>query len=89
MDMQVSQLQVLIQRAVEPYRHEPDYAAQMEVAEHINEKKGNRYVADASDGALALLVSLSCFLSFDSFTDNVDLRSPYLISRITDTGIFF
>ncbi|TDL19030.1 VHS-domain-containing protein [Rickenella mellea] len=37
----VSPLQYLIQKAVETYRHEPDYAAHLEVAEYINQKKAN------------------------------------------------
>ena len=37
----VSPLQSLIARAVDPYKHEPDYAAQLEVADYINKKKAN------------------------------------------------
>lgn len=36
-----SPLQNLIARAVDPYKHEPDYAAHIEVAEYINNKKAN------------------------------------------------
>lgn len=39
-----SPLQSLIARAVDPYKHEPDYAAHLEVAEYINNKKANTYV---------------------------------------------
>ena len=39
-----SPLQNLIARAVDPYKHEPDYAAHIEVAEYINNKKANTYV---------------------------------------------
>lgn len=45
MDMDISPLQSLIQRAVDPYLNEPNYAAHIEVAEYINEKKANKYVA--------------------------------------------
>lgn len=37
----VSPLQSLIARAVDPYKHEPDYAAHLEVADYINKKKAN------------------------------------------------
>ncbi|KAH8109943.1 VHS-domain-containing protein [Phellopilus nigrolimitatus] len=37
----ISPLQSLIARAVDPYKHEPDYAAHLEVAEFINSKKAN------------------------------------------------
>ncbi|KAI5117233.1 hypothetical protein M0805_009270 [Coniferiporia weirii] len=37
----ISPLQSLIARAVDPYKHEPDYAAHLEVAEHMNTKKAN------------------------------------------------
>ncbi|EIW75918.1 VHS-domain-containing protein [Coniophora puteana RWD-64-598 SS2] len=37
----VSQLEVLISRACEPTHTEPNYAAQLEVAEYINRKKAN------------------------------------------------
>ncbi|EJD07732.1 VHS-domain-containing protein [Fomitiporia mediterranea MF3/22] len=37
----VSPLQNLIARAVDPYKIEPDYAAHLEVAEYINKKKAN------------------------------------------------
>lgn len=40
----ISPLQALIARAVEPYRREPDYASHLEVAEFINKKKANTYV---------------------------------------------
>ena len=39
-------LQILISRAVDPYKHEPDYAAHLEVAEYINTKKANTCVSD-------------------------------------------
>ena len=41
----VPPLQSLIQRAVDPYLQEPNYAAHLEVAEYINQKKANSYVA--------------------------------------------
>ncbi|KAL5532178.1 GGA2 [Sanghuangporus sanghuang] len=37
----MSPLQNLIARAVDPYKLEPDYAAHLEVAEYINKKKAN------------------------------------------------
>ena len=40
----VTPLQSLIARAVDPYKLEPDYAAHLEVAEYINKKKANTYV---------------------------------------------
>ena len=39
-----SQLQYLINKAVDPYMFEPNYAAHLEVAEYINSKKANTYV---------------------------------------------
>lgn len=41
----MSPLQMLISRAVDPFKHEPDYAAHLEVAEYINNKKANTYVS--------------------------------------------
>lgn len=41
----ISPLQSLIARAVDPYKHEPDYAAHIEVAQYINQKKANTYVS--------------------------------------------
>lgn len=37
----MSPLQNLIARAVDPYKLEPDYASHLEVAEYINKKKAN------------------------------------------------
>ena len=39
-----SQLEVLIKRAIDPYKAEPDYAAHLDVAKYIKEKKANTYV---------------------------------------------
>ena len=44
----VSQLEVLITRACSPTMGEPNYALHLEVAEHINQKKANTYVAHPS-----------------------------------------
>ena len=41
----MSPLQRLIAQAVDPYKTEPDFAAHLEVAEYINTKKANTYVA--------------------------------------------
>ncbi len=41
----VSQLEVLITRACNPALGEPNYALHLEVAEYINQKKANKYVA--------------------------------------------
>lgn len=50
-----SPLQTLIARAVEPYRREPDYATHLEVAEYINKKKANTYVAGLSQSTHFIL----------------------------------
>lgn len=42
--IQVPQIEVLVQRACDPTLHEPNYAAQLEVAEYINQKKANTCV---------------------------------------------
>lgn len=42
--MKVSALDVLISRACDPSLHEPNYAAHLEVAEYINQKKANKCV---------------------------------------------
>ncbi|KLO12452.1 VHS-domain-containing protein [Schizopora paradoxa] len=67
-----SQLEVLIKRAIDPYKAEPDYASHLEVAKYIKDKKANtpfeaskmvvRYVNDRNPHiaflALALLETL-------------------------------
>ena len=39
----VSQLEMLISRACNPTMGEPNYAAHLEVADYINQKKANTY----------------------------------------------
>lgn len=46
---QESPLKVLISRATYPSQPEPNYALNLEVAEHINQKKANTYVPECYD----------------------------------------
>ena len=43
-----SQVELLISRACNPSLTDPNYALNLEVADHINEKKANTYVSAAA-----------------------------------------
>ena len=53
-----SQIEVLISRACNPSIHEPNYALNLEVADHINQKKANTYVCTVIQDIRSALISL-------------------------------